>query len=385
MKIAFIGNMNNNHFSMMRYFIDAGFEAHLLKFANEFQHFQPECDTWEINKYSKFIHEIPIDNGDFKQYLKFTSKQLHDILKGYDFYIGCGFAPAYMAKAGIKLDLFLPYCVGIEYTYRIIKGSIFDSIKEALVKRAQIKSIQSSVGKLVTIDKETIVKSERYGIPVVRLPIPMVYSEKTNNVDDETLNILNQLSQYNYKVFSHVSHFPPDSRSYFDKRNDILIHGFAEFIKSKSNECNPVLIFIEYGDFVNGSKELIKKLGIEDYVIWLPLLKRKQLYTILEHIDIGGGELGGLIWGGTGWEFMCKGKPFFQFVKMSDIEFKSLTGLEMPPIFNTNNPVEIGQVLNNLFNNKELSDWGNKMKNWFEANMGKGLIEKYISLILEKQ
>ncbi len=361
--------------------MDKGMEVHLLKYANEFDHFQPECDTWELEKYQKYIHQTPIVNGDYKQYLLFTKKELLDILQGYDKYIGCGFAPAYMNKAGLKLDLYIPYGVGIEYTYRIVKGNIFDYIKEKLIKKTQIDSIKKSVGRLITIDKETIEKSNKYGIKIERLPIPMVYSESSNNVDIQTAEIIKNISRYNYKIFSHVSHFPPNTRSYFDKRNDLLIKGFANFVKNKPEGCNPILIFVDYGEYVHGSKKLITELGIEDYVVWLPLLKRRQLYSILEQIDIGGGELGGLMWGGTGWEFMCKGKPFFQYVDMDNDEFDRTTNMHLPPIFNTNEPLKIAQIMHDSYNSKSLLEISENMRNWFNENIGDKLIEKYIELL----
>ena len=52
MKIALIGNMNNNNFALMRYFRILGADAHLLLYSNdgkgELSHFKPECDTWDI-------------------------------------------------------------------------------------------------------------------------------------------------------------------------------------------------------------------------------------------------------------------------------------------------------------------------------------------------
>ena len=35
MKIALLGNMNNNNFALLRYFRDLGFDAHLLLFKND--------------------------------------------------------------------------------------------------------------------------------------------------------------------------------------------------------------------------------------------------------------------------------------------------------------------------------------------------------------
>ena len=67
MKIALIGNMNNNNFSIMRYFRDLGADAHLLIYSNDgvgsLSHFTPESDTFNIEKWQAFIHKTDIENG----------------------------------------------------------------------------------------------------------------------------------------------------------------------------------------------------------------------------------------------------------------------------------------------------------------------------------
>lgn len=384
MKIALIGNMNNNHFSMMRYFHDLGVEAHLFKFANESDHFQPECDTWQIEKYQKYIHETNIINGDISQYFKLKRKELYDIFKGYDYYIGCGFTPAYFNKAGLKLDILIPYGVGIEFTFRVFKFSIFDHIKEKVVRLIQANGIKKSVKVIATVDKETTEKAAYYGIPTEKLAVPMVYNEQTAEHTDYTLPVKNaiaSLSKHDFVAFSHVSHFPPNTRSYFDKRNDIFINGFAHFLTINTQAQNPVLVLLEYGEYVNGSKELIKQLGIENKVIWLPLMMRKELMKVLELATVGGGEFGGLFWGGTGWEFLCKGIPFFHYLNMNNEQFRQLTDFEKPLLFDMNEPKQIGERMNQLLNERNAGEIGLSLKNWYDTHSGKELARKYIELL----
>ena len=67
MKIAVVGNMNNNGFALMRYFRDLGADAHLLLNANDgtgdLSHFRPDSDTWNISAWSPFIHQTDIPNA----------------------------------------------------------------------------------------------------------------------------------------------------------------------------------------------------------------------------------------------------------------------------------------------------------------------------------
>ena len=130
MRVALIGNMNNNYFSLMRYLRDAGVDAELLLFADELNHFLPENDTWDIDKWKLYIKQTKINGGALGQYFKMSAADIRREFEGYDYYIGCGFTPAYFYKAGMKLDLFTPYCVGIEYTYRITKTKPVHYLKE---------------------------------------------------------------------------------------------------------------------------------------------------------------------------------------------------------------------------------------------------------------
>jgi len=369
---------------MMRYFHDLGVEAHLFKFANELAHFQPECDTWYINKYQKYIHEIPIINGDISQFFKYKRQELYNIFKGYDFYIGCGFAPAYFKKAGLRLDVFIPYCVGIEFTFRVDKLSILDYFKEEIVKRIQRSGIKKAVKLVATVDKETAEKAFCYGVPVVKLAIPMVYDEKTiqnTNYTATVKNIIEKLSEYDFVAFSHVSHFSPNTRSYFDKRNDIFINGFAHFLTLNKTAKKPILVLLEYGKYVDGSKKLIKQIGIEDKVMWLPLMMRKELMKVMEYAHVGGSEFGGLFWGGTGWEFLCKGIPFFHHLNMDNEQFKQLTNFDKPAIFDMGDPKEIGERMNQLNIEKNYHEIGTSLKNWYNINSGRDLASKYIELL----
>jgi hypothetical protein len=83
MKIALLGNTCQNNFSLMRYMRNNGVDAHLFLFSNEgsyggkvFQNvdgvgyiasnnpqYNPEWDTWEIEKWQNYIHRLPVPNG----------------------------------------------------------------------------------------------------------------------------------------------------------------------------------------------------------------------------------------------------------------------------------------------------------------------------------
>lgn len=381
MRVALIGNMNNNYFSLMRYLRDAGVDAELLLFADELNHFLPENDTWDIDKWKPYIKQTKINGGALGQYFKMSATDIRKEFEGYDYYIGCGYTPAYFYKAGMKLDLFTPYCVGIEYTYRITKTKPVHYLKEKVEAYYQIKGLKHNTKVVGTIDEESRIKAEKIGVKTESLPLLMIYNKEQTKGDDEFLTAtIQKFNQHYPVVFSHVSHFPKGSRTWEIKRNDILIKGFADF--AKQTDTNPLLVLFNYGEAVEASKALTAEFGITDKVLWLPIMSRKKIMRLLEHVHFGGGEFGGAVWGGTGWEFMAKGVPFFQFVDMPDSVFEANTGMKMPPFFNTNNSAEISRLLETYTSDKaKLTANGQALKAWFDKEAGQELANSYINIL----
>jgi hypothetical protein len=382
MRVALIGNMNNNYFALMRYMRDMGVDAELLMYEGEGAHFAPENDTWEIEKWKPYIKQTNLNSG-LGQYLKLSAKEIRNVFEGYDHYIGCGFTPAYFYKAGLQLDLFTPYCVGIEYTYRITKTKPAHYIKEKIEAYYQNKGLKNNTKQIGTIDEESRLKANKIGVQTVPLPMLMIYNKGNYTATDVILNeTIEKLKQHYPVVFSHVSHYPVGSKTNDIKRNDILIKGFAEFVKK--NKHTPLLVLLEYGEGVEQSKLLIRELGIENRVMWLPLMSRKVIMQLLQYVHFGGGEFGGAIWGGTGWEFMANGVPFFQYVDMSSEEFEAKTKLKTPDFFNVKNSASIAEVLCKYSDDKDSTILvGKSLKNWFDKNGGQDLAAKYINLCMK--
>ncbi|MBS1772949.1 MAG: hypothetical protein JST82_08810 [Bacteroidetes bacterium] len=380
MRVALIGNMNNNFFALMRYMRDAGIDAELLMYEGEGAHFAPENDTWEIEKWKPYIRQTNLNSG-LGQYFKLSKEEIRKTFEGYDHYIGCGFTPAYFYKAGLQLDLFTPYCVGIEYTYRITKTKPVHYLKESIEAYYQKKGLKNNTRVIGTIDEESRIKAQATGTKCISLPMLMLYNkEKAINTDVELNRVIDRFKQHYPVVFSHVSHYPLGSRTHEIKRNDILIKAFAQFVENTSHK--PLLVLFDYGEGVSQSKQLIRDLGIEDKVIWLPLMSRKKILLLLEHVHFGGAEFGGAIWGGTGWEFMSKGVPFFQYVDMPDSEFELKTKMPMPAFFNSADVDTIANTLSSYSDNPEaLHRAGEALTDWFNKQAGESLANKYISLV----
>ena len=111
-RVALIGNMNNNNFTLLRVLRDNKIDAHLFLYTNEI--FLPSSDTTDLKYWKRYIHDLEISNGK-PDILFFKKSKLQDKLKEFSFFIGNGIAPYILKKINIRLNIFMPYAEGIEH------------------------------------------------------------------------------------------------------------------------------------------------------------------------------------------------------------------------------------------------------------------------------
>ena len=424
-KIAILGNMNNNGFSLLRYFLDLGIDAELLLYDNDgigqLSHFKIENDTWNVNKWSSRIKRINLCDNPIssipgtlgslvvffynnllrqnKYKIKFVSeKNLTNIFSKYDFIIASGIAPAVFERINRRLGIYYHYSDHIEYVgsswfTKIIDSSWFAkrllykySRKKQLLGIAKsnyvISAVESSAKFISTLNERVYIKS-----------IPMLYVEsnpplKLNQLDN--LNkILSLKSEGRFIVFSHArirwlksSNFTDLEWAKESKGTDILIKGFATFVK---NTPQAILVLVAYGPDVESTKILIESLNLSLNVIWLPITNRKELIEILKNVNVACGEftvIPNMIWGGTAIEALAVGAPLMQSVNFTPEQFKNLYGLELPYIFDVKNADDITNSLIYISQNIEVCrEKSQKNNKYFNTHMGIGLAYEWATLI----
>jgi hypothetical protein len=429
MKIALIGNMNNNNFAIMRYFRDLGADAHLLlyeddgKFSHE--HFRPEADTWNIEKWSPFITRMPITNS-LTPALRFPGSWLASVpstlrkifrpgskatrpisgayikrtLSKYDRLVGSGNAPALCEKAGLILDIFAPYSTGVEYVgyppyLRTAEGS--NPVKRHLMlemRRRQIRGIAKTRHVLNAEVGATEEVLRGIGVKPLRLPMPMVYANEdyAEVKPDGVLRLVQERIQTSRLSILHHArilwvnserHTQEDWRV-LSKNTNWLLKSFAKLVAARPG-LKPLLIMIEYGADVEHTKRLVKELGIECNILWLPKMTRRELMWILSRVTIGCGEFyetRRTIWGGTGWETLGSGKPLLQAFNFDEGEFEQLFGHPPPPMLPVNSQEQILQRLMFVADRPVAAeDIGRGAKDWFNQYNGVGLAKKWLGLL----
>lgn len=389
MKVALIGNMNNNNFAIMRYLRDLGVDAHLILMKNDISksqsHFIPENDTWDIEKWNSYIHYL--DYYDTHAALFYPGFILKKDFEVYDIYIGSGLVPIIIDKCGLTVDIFYPYGTGIEGVGDRFAREGFKELsytKRILYKYLRIKKINAIKKAIVCVTSELSYTKQAFdtiSVPFKRISIPMVYNKEDviySKVNKDLLNIKNKIDSFKHKLFCHVSQLSI-------KNNIPMLEGFAKFVQSRTNN-DSVLVLIEYGNknSINATKLKLEELGVSNKIIWLTKKSRKEIIYLLDSIDFGFSEFEGITWGGTGWEFLSKGVPFFHYYNISAEKYEKEYGVPMPPFINTNSADEICKTLISYTENSEpYRKVGEEMKIWFDKYGGIGLAKRWKDLIIE--
>ncbi len=318
MKIGIIGNMNNSYFSLARYLRDEGYNCELLVLQNEPSHFDPACDTFSTD-YTSYCKQITW--GDPAHFLQQDFAIVKKDLAPYNFLIGNGPAPAYIAKIGRKLDMFIPYGYDLYSLPFLRLVHPFRLLAYLAVRRYQRKGISESSYTLFDRTNEAfekVINKLHYSGKRIISPAPMVYYkdyengwQEKNAIDPFQVQLQKLRVDTEFLLVQHSRQiWKKSSDDWSFKGNDFLIEGYAQFIKQHAGQKIKLVLF-EYGTDVPETKKLITKLGIEDAIVWMPKMARNKLMAVLAASDMIIGELyHSWLTYGVALEALCMAKPF---------------------------------------------------------------------------
>ncbi len=407
----------------MRYFRDIGIDAHLLLFCNDgvgsLEHFKPENDSFDVVKWTDFIHTTKINNGPnhvlpyIVQLLLFpvinliykilgrdikinvlSKHELNKIFDSYDKIITSGYGPAILTRINMSVSIFYPYAMGVEGISRLFAPP-FKSLLNRLVfeyaRFNQIKGLKRSVFILnsdIGITQDVLTK---LGLKFSNIATPMVYDcqKMPRDIkDDHLIKILHELRSCEFSVFMHSSLSWNEEtcrkKNCYSKNNHWVIRAFKEFKKEKS-ELGAKLFIVEYGPDVDNTKKLIEELNLEESTIWIQKTSRKNIMWLLQYVTLACGEFIDLpktIWGGTGWEVLASGIPLLQGFNFKEGEFEENFGYSSPPLLTVTKEADILLHFRNLCDDpSKAKSIGIDGKKWFEQHNGLSLSKKWLELL----
>ncbi len=428
-KIALIGNMNNNFFTIARYLRDRGYDAHLF-LLDESKHFLPINDTFD-DSYEEWTHQLGWSKGDF---FKNPPAETLTLLKEYDIIFACNIAMAYLDFAGRKIDIFMPhgsdmYQLPNMRVRRKYKMFIFNILRYITLGSGQIQyhivRILDSCAAFIKskylsylvngIKFDFIAYHQKHGIvnasysfvdTHILFPILMQLSPKGKVVSNITMPYVylphlekDNLIKHRYDnayteefynlranneliVFHHNRLvWQTEDNPMAMKGNDKFVQGFANFVRR-----NPLIaacmINFEYGVDVEPTKKLIAHLGIESHVKWFPMMPRKDVMIGLSLSDIGCGQMINVyLGGGTLIETIAMGKPLLGY--RDDGLFREQYD-ELYPMINVMTSEDVTLALEDyLLRPDYYVEMGMQAKEWFKKYCVDQAINYYSNIIDE--
>lgn len=390
MKVACIGNMNNNFFALTRYLRDNGINTTLFLLGNEPDHFHPSADAFD-QAYEGYTRYLDWKNPRF--FFRKTKREILSVIGDYDFIIGCGATPAFLQKARRRLDIFAPYGSDL-YDEPFIK---WDSPRSILLT-GYVLSQRSGIRNARYINIDTYIhhyadaiRKLGYRGQVLNFTQPMLYLPQYDPAHiPEYLErsmwgrqFLAIRAAHDLVVFHHARHIWKHSPNVVSwKGNDKLVRGFAAFMK-KHKGVKGILVMIEYGTDVRETKRLVHALGIDGYVAWFPQMPRKEIMLGISLCDIGTGDfsLGSLL-GGVNYEVLAMGKPFMHYC---NIESYRDSPIPLYPMMNVCDEVDIENSLLDYLSRPEFyQGMGAEGRLWLQERCIDYPVKEYLRIMREK-
>ena len=238
---------------------------------------------------------------------------------------------------------------------------------------------------------------EEIGKPFQRLAIPMVYNREDigeRAAPEKLRSALRQIESADLKIFCCARlmwvrnpMYSPQAWQSVSKNSDWLFRGLAQFVREHPG-ARPRLLVTDYGPDVEATKRLVAELGIEEHVVWLPKILRKEIMFLLAACDVGIGQFyrdPGIV-SGTGWEILASGKPLLQSFNFAPEAFGAEFGYPPPPVLDAQSPADVAHHLAHMYANPEnRKAIGQASLDWFNRYNGISLAARWLSLLSSEE
>ena len=177
-------------------------------------------------------------------------------------------------------------------------------------------------------------------------------------------------------VFFHPARHEWGDPKKIDKGNDKLICAFSAFLNNTGRKAE--LVFIEKGNDVSKSKELINRLGLENNILWLKPMNKKSLIEYYSISDLVFDQFCAGSFGQIFLESMSIGVPTFIFLLEDYEKYYE----EFPPAINV---FSIDDLVSEMIKLTDDAEYriaiGNKSRAWMVKYHDWNVVtDKYITL-----
>lgn len=302
MRIAILGNMNNNANNLIRYLRDEGFDCELLFYSNEAGHFVPDADNIRPIDYPSRV----LDWGSYSQLLTTPASQIKEDLAPYDFLIGSRLAPSYALKAKRRLDMFMP-SGGDLHMLPMFSGFAPKDLLKFLAyssrQRQGIKQTNTLFWDVTNQETEQKIAPIVHDMDRISHAIPAIYYPdylgenliKRREQSEWLPQFEKAREEADIFLFHHVKHvWTPRSIKHYgkfhEKGNDQIVRGLKGFYDRNPKRKLKIAMF-EFGEDHSKTRDLARKLDVDQYIAWFPQMSRKELMMGISISDAVFGEV----------------------------------------------------------------------------------------------
>ena len=133
------------------------------------------------------------------------------------------------------------------------------------------------------------------------------------------------------------------------KGNEVILHSYAKYL-SFVNQDHSKLVLVKKGPDVEATRNLSKRLGIENRIIWVDEMKRGELDKYYQGADLCFGHFGTPVLTHAVLEALMNGTISISFSKKREAGL--LFYNEDPPFLNSKSPKEIAEFMVDILNDQ---------------------------------
>ncbi len=348
MKILQAGNLVNLGYIVTRELRKDGIDCDLLMERNSSPLSEPlKFDSDLKNKYPEWISFYDKISPLWKfDIIKKMRNKKYDIIQAY---VELAIF-AYLARKP-----FIVYTQGSD----LRELAFSNSIRGWLLRRAYRKSKLVMLGQPDHLPLAKKLKLKN----VIFLPAPWIPKQK----------LIKKSKNYSNSFVI----FHPSSLNWRLKGNDILIRGFAKFIK---NNRDSLLLIVARGPDLNKTKKLINSLDIGSNIKFLNTLSQDEMSEFYSQSDVIADQFIVGSMGGIALETLYAGKPLLTFINK---ELHEKVYPEIPPVVNAKNSQEVYLKLIELNDKNFRISLSDKGKDWVTKYHSPVLIVSQLKIIYE--
>jgi hypothetical protein len=296
MSILFIGNEQQAFFSCVRLLRDRGVDAHLLLLQDAATYDHPSHDAFGL-EYQRFTRNAPW--GDRGLFSATNPRAIRKYVAPHVFTIGTGTAPAFLLRAGIALDVFVPSGADLlSYPHlqlvsprRAAVRSIFEfpNMQARGIANARI------YGGPYSTANETALAQLGAGGKRLYFPIAPIYVPDTDRIERyfSRSNVYEDFrairAAADLVVFCRLRH---ECNASGVLSSAALLEGMA-MAKKQLPALRLATVLFDHGVDVQRAHALVKSLSLESDTHFFPRLSRKETLIGISQCDIVYGEAEG--------------------------------------------------------------------------------------------